>query len=63
MDTTKDFDNFPEGVKNCQMEETIEECANRKLLRGAAKKCKCLPGLVNQLQKFLEVEKIFFLFF
>ena len=47
MRTTSDFDKFPEAVKNCQMKETIEECANRKLLRGAANQCKCLPGIVN----------------
>ena len=55
MSTTSDFLNFPEAVKKCQVKETIEECANRKILKAAGKKCKCLPRIVNQVQNVFEV--------
>ena len=55
MSTTKDFDNFPEDVKKCQNKETVEECSHRKLMENTAKKCGCLPAIVNHVQNEIQV--------
>ena len=55
MTTTADFDNFPDDVKKCQNEESLDECSNKKILEGVVKFCGCLPGIFNSFQNVVEV--------
>ena len=43
MDTTRDFNTFTEDIKNCQNEQTIEQCAQEMLRMQEASLCNCSP--------------------
>ena len=43
MDTSEEFDALSDNIKDCQNEETIEDCVSRNLVNGVQANCKCLP--------------------